>query len=60
VNANQLRRVADFLVRTGTWNAEPVAYFAAYMLNATYGTGYPARAGNGGRMFGFTDWLYGR
>lgn len=60
VNTNQLRRVADFLVRTGTWNAESVAYFAAYMLNATYGTSYPARAGNGGRMFGFTDWLYGR
>jgi calcineurin-like phosphoesterase family protein len=59
VNASQMRRVADFLVRTGAWNAESVGYFAAWVINAEYGANYPAKAGNGGRMFGFADWLYG-
>jgi hypothetical protein len=60
VNSSQMRRLADFLVRTGTWNAEPVAYFAGYIVNAAYGSSYPVKPGNGGRMLGYTDWLYGR
>jgi len=59
VNTGQLQRVADFLVRTGTWNTQSVAYFAGWMINSVYGTTYPAKAGNGGRMFAYTDWLYG-
>jgi hypothetical protein len=59
VNAGQLHLVADFPVRTGSWNTQSVAYFAGWMINAVYGTAYPAKAGNGGRMFAYTDWLYG-
>jgi hypothetical protein len=58
VNTNQLRRVADFLVRTRTWNAESVAYFAGYVINAAYRTSYPTKPGNSGRMFAYADWLY--
>ena len=58
VNSSQMRRVADFLVRTGTWNAESVAYFAGYVINAAYGSRYPIKAGNSGRMFAYADWLY--
>jgi len=58
VNSSQIRRVANFLVRTGTWNAESVAYFAGYIVNAAYGTSYPVKRGNSGRMLAYTDWLY--
>ena len=59
VNASQMRRLADFLVRSRAWNAEPVGYFAAWVINASYGANYPAKAGNGGRMFAYADWLFG-
>jgi hypothetical protein len=60
VNSRQIRRVVDFLTRTGTWNAESVAYFAGYIVNAAYGSSYPVKPGTSGRMFAYTDWLYGK
>ena len=59
VNAQQINRVALFQARFHIWNAESVVYFAAWIVNKAYGTKYPALVGNSGRMFGYTDWLYG-
>jgi hypothetical protein len=58
VNGQQIRRVADFQVRFGVFNYHPVGYYVPWVLNKVYGTSYPALAGNGGRMFGYTDWLF--
>jgi hypothetical protein len=60
VNGSQVKRVADFMVRHGVWNGEAVNYFAGWVVNAAYGTSYPTREGNGGRMLAYTDWLFGR
>ncbi len=59
VNDKQVKRIADFMVRHRIWNYHNSGHFAAWMLNKEYGAGYPALAGNGGRMFAYTDWLYG-
>jgi hypothetical protein len=59
-----LRRAAGFVTRQGQaggsgWNYSSVNYHVPWLLNARYGLGLPTRAAGHGRMFGFTDWLYG-
>ena len=59
-----LRRAADVVTRSGaaggrTWNRSEVSYHLPWLLNARYGLGLPTRPAGQGRIFGYTDWLYG-
>jgi hypothetical protein len=59
VNDQQVRRVADYQVRWRIWNTHPTGYYAAWLVNHAYGTDYAAKSPtSGGRIFGWTDWLY--
>jgi hypothetical protein len=59
VNAQQVKRIAMFMYRFGIQNTQSVGYFVNWMIDRQYGTSYPKVAGNSGRMFAYTDWLYG-
>ncbi len=54
-----LLRAARFLERAGGWNERSVNHHIAWMINARYATGMQARPAGYGRLFGYTDWLYG-
>ena len=59
-----LRRAADFVSRSGlaggdAWNRSPINYHVPWLLNARYGLDLPTRPAGQGRVFGYTDWLYG-
>jgi hypothetical protein len=59
-----LRRAADFVTRSGeadglTWNRSEVSYHVPWLLNARYGLDLPTKPAGFGRVFGYTDWLYG-
>ena len=42
-----------------TWNRSEVSYYVPWILNARYGLDLPTRPAGFGRVFGYTDWLYG-
>ena len=42
-----------------TWNRSEVSYYVPWLLNARYGLDLPTEPAGIGRVFGFTDWLYG-
>ncbi len=59
-----LRRAADLVTRSGsaggrTWNRSEVSYHLPWLFNARYGLDLPTRPAGQGRIFGYTDWLYG-
>ena len=59
-----LRRAASFVTRSGlaggsTWNYSSASYHVTWLLNARFGLNLPTRAAGYGRVFGYTDWLYG-
>jgi len=59
-----IRRAADLVTRSGeaggrTWNRSEVSYHVPWLLNARYGLDLPTRPAGQGRVFGYTDWLYG-
>jgi hypothetical protein len=59
-----LRRAAGIVTRSGeagglTWNRSEVSYYVPWLLNARYGLDLPTRPAGFGRVFGYTDWLYG-
>ena len=59
-----LRRAADVVTRSGrdggeTWNRSQVSYHVPWLLNARYGLDLPTEPAGQGRVFGYTDWLYG-
>ena len=59
-----IRRATDLVTRSGdaggrTWNRSEVSYHLPWLLNARYGLGLPTRPAGQGRIFGYTDWLYG-
>ena len=59
-----IRRAADVVTRSGeagglTWNRSAVSYHVPWMLNARYGLDLPTEQAGIGRIFGYTDWLYG-
>jgi hypothetical protein len=59
-----LRRGAEFVSRSGrdggpTWNNSEISQNVPWLLNARYGLGLPTRPAGQGRIFGYTDWLYG-
>ena len=61
VNDEQVRRVAEFQVRAGIWNAHPTGYPVAWIVNDAYGLQLPAEPETaGGRMIAWTDWLFPR
>jgi hypothetical protein len=59
VGNQAIRRVADFQARNGIWNFHSTGYYVAPVVNRMYGTAYPVLASGYGRVFGYTDWLYG-
>jgi hypothetical protein len=59
VGNQAIKRVADFQVRFGIWNYHSVGYYIAPIVNRAYGTSYPVLPSGYGRVFGYTDWLYG-
>ncbi len=59
-----LRRAAAVVTRSGdaggqTWNRSSVSYHVPWLLNARYGLDLPTEPAGIGRVFGYTDWLYG-
>ena len=59
-----LRRAAGLVTRSGeadgtTWNRSEVSYHVPWLLNARYGLDLPTEPAGIGRVFGYTDWLYG-
>jgi hypothetical protein len=59
-----IRRAADVVTRSGdaggrTWNRSEVSYHLPWLINARYGLDLPTRPAGQGRLFGYTDWLYG-
>jgi len=54
-----LRRVAEFQVRNGIWNYHSTGYYVGPVINWAYGTSLPVLPSGFGRVFGYTDWLYG-
>jgi len=55
-----LRRAARFVSSYSGWNPSTPGYHVPWILNARYGLSLPTKSARYGRMFGFTDWLYGR
>jgi hypothetical protein len=59
-----IKRAAGLVTRSGeagglTWNRSEVSYYVPWFLNARYGLDLPTEPAGIGRVFGFTDWLYG-
>lgn len=59
-----LERAAGIVTRSGeagglTWNRSEVSHHVPWLLNARYGLDLPTQPAGIGRVFGFTDWLYG-
>ena len=57
-------RAAGIVTRSGadggeTWNRSEVSYYVPWLLNARYGLDLPTLPAGFGRVFGYTDWLYG-
>lgn|GEM_PF-3074884 len=60
VNNSQVCRAAKFGARAGRLNDNGVSYFVAFMANRFCGLTLPTKTPtSGGRMFGFSDWLFG-
>jgi hypothetical protein len=59
-----LHREANLVTRNGaaggtTWNTASVNQYVPWILNFRYGLNLPTRQAGYGRVFGYTDWLYG-
>jgi hypothetical protein len=59
-----LKRAAGIVTRSGqagglSWNRSEVSYYVPWILNARYGLDLPTLPAGFGRVFGYTDWLYG-
>jgi hypothetical protein len=59
-----LRRAADLVTRSGeaggeTWNRSQVSFHVPWLFNARYDLGLHTEPAGQGRVFGYTDWLYG-
>lgn len=63
-SSSALRRAAGLVTRNGnaggpTWNYSSVSYHVPWLLNFRYDLNLPTRSAGYGRIFGYTDWLYG-
>ncbi|MDH5243733.1 MAG: alginate lyase family protein [Chloroflexota bacterium] len=59
-----IRRATRIITESGqsggdSWNRSSVTLHLPWILNARYGLDLPAEAAGVGRIFGYTDWLYG-
>jgi hypothetical protein len=54
-----LLRAAGVLSRADGWNATEVGYHLPWIFNARYGLDLETKPAGFGRLFGYTDWLYG-
>ncbi len=59
-----IRRAAEFVTRAQAaggdgWNRSEVTMHLPWLLNARYDLGLPEEPAGQGRVFGYTDWLYG-
>jgi hypothetical protein len=59
-----LRRIGDLIDRNAAdggqgWDTSSVSRHVPWLLNARLGTSYPTEPAGFGRLFGYTDWLYG-
>lgn len=55
----RLRLTADFATRWSVWNASAVGYHLSWWYNKRLGINAPTQSAGFGRLFGYTDWLYG-
>ncbi len=55
----RLAAVADFATRWDVWNASSVGNHLSWWYNRRLGTNAPRLSAGDGRVFGYTDWLYG-
>ena len=55
----RLRLVADFATRWAVWNASAVGTHLPWWYNKRLGISAPTQGAGYGRLFGYTDWLYG-
>jgi hypothetical protein len=42
-----------------SWNTDPVNQYVPWQLNFRFGLRLPTLPAGYGRIFGYTDWLYG-
>jgi hypothetical protein len=61
---NAIERAARLVSRNGaadgtTWNTASVNCYLPWILNYRYGLKLPTKPAGHGRIFGYTDWLYG-
>jgi hypothetical protein len=61
---NAIERAARLVSRNGavggtTWNTASVNYYVPWVLNYRYGLDLPTKPARYGRIFGYTDWLFG-
>ncbi len=59
-----IRRASGIVTRSGeagglTWNRSAISQHVPWLLNARYGLDLPTMPAGQGRIFGYTDWLYG-
>jgi hypothetical protein len=59
-----IERAAELVSRNGaaggtSWNTDPVNQYVPWLLNYRYGMAAPTEPAGHGRIFGYTDWLYG-
>jgi hypothetical protein len=54
-----LLRAAEAMTRANGWNETAVSHYVPWILNARYGLSLPTEPAGFGRLFGYTDWLYG-
>jgi hypothetical protein len=59
VNDRQICRNAAWRGRMGNLNYSSADRYVTWLTNARCGFGQPTQAAGFGRVFGFTDWLYG-
>jgi hypothetical protein len=62
---NAIERAALLVSRNGeaggtTWNTNPINHYVPWLLNTRYGLELPTLPAANGRLFGYTDWLYGK
>jgi hypothetical protein len=54
-----LLRAALFLERAEGWNPSSTTYHVPWLFNERYSLSLPTEPAGFGRIFGYTDWLYG-
>lgn len=59
VNNSQIMRLELFRGRFNNLNLSSTDYYVTWITNKVYGLNQPTQPASFGRLFGFTDWLFG-